>query len=41
LFGGKSGQLETNVIIAVEYDRIKQVGKLSPPAGAQVIDLKP
>ena len=39
LFDGKSNQLEQNVVIAVEQDRIKQVGKLSPPAGAQVIDL--
>jgi imidazolonepropionase-like amidohydrolase len=39
LFSAKSDQLESNVVIAVERDRIKQVGKLSPPAGAQVIDL--
>src|SRR5258708_1400086 len=39
LFDGKSDQLEPNVIIVVERDRIKQVGKVSPPAGAQVIDL--
>src|SRR5579864_486806 len=39
LFDGKSDQLQQNVTITVEHDRIKQVGKLSPPAGAQVIDL--
>src|SRR5262249_9278647 len=39
LFSAKSDQLESNVIIAVERDRIKQVGRSSPPAGAQVIDL--
>jgi len=39
LFDGKSDQLETNIVIAIERDRIKQVGRLSPPAGAQVIDL--
>src|SRR5215469_5962865 len=39
LFDGKSDQLEPNMIIAVERDRITQVGKFSPPAGAQVIDL--
>jgi hypothetical protein len=39
LFDGKSDQLEQNVVIAIEHDRIKQVGKFSPPAGAQVIDL--
>ena len=39
LFGGKSDQLERDVVIVVERDRITQVGKLSPPAGAQVIDL--
>ena len=39
LFGGKSDQLEQNVVIVIERDRIKQVGKFSPPAGAQVIDL--
>src|ERR1051326_6307537 len=38
LFSGKSDQVETDVVIADERDRIKQVGKLSPPAGAQVID---
>ena len=36
LFDGKSDQLETNMVIVVERDRIKQVGKFSPPAGAQV-----
>jgi hypothetical protein len=39
LFDGKSDQLEQNVVIGIEHDRIKQVGKFSPPAGAQVIDL--
>lgn len=39
LFNGKSDQLEPNVVIVVEHDRIKQVGKLSPPAEAQVLDL--
>lgn len=39
LFDGKSDQLEQNVVITVERDRIKQVGKFSPPAGAAVIDL--
>src|ERR1041385_7846330 len=39
LFSGKSDQLETDVVITIERDRIKQVGRLSPPAGAQVIDL--
>jgi imidazolonepropionase-like amidohydrolase len=39
LFDGKSDQLEPNVVITVERDRIRQVGKFSPPAGAQVIDL--
>lgn len=46
LFNGKSNQLEQNIVIVVERDRIKQVGKISPPAGAQgvnptVLDLKP
>jgi imidazolonepropionase-like amidohydrolase len=35
LFDGKSDQLESNVVIAVERDRIKQVGKSLPTAGAQ------
>src|SRR5215472_7227394 len=35
LFDSKSDQLEQNVVIAVERDRIKQVGKLAPPAGAE------
>ena len=39
LFDGKSDQLEPNMVITVERDRIKQVGRLAPPAGAQVIDL--
>ncbi|HMF15064.1 MAG TPA: amidohydrolase family protein, partial [Gemmataceae bacterium] len=39
LFDGKSDQLVSNAVIAVEHDRIRQVGKFSPPAGAQVIDL--
>jgi imidazolonepropionase-like amidohydrolase len=39
LFDGKSDQLEPNMVIVVERDRIKQVGNLSPPAGAQVINL--
>src|SRR5262245_50953908 len=39
LFDGKSDQLEPNVVIAVEGDRIKQVGKLSPPAGAQGVNV--
>lgn len=39
LFDGKSDQLESNMLITIERDRIKQVGKFSPPAGAQVIDL--
>jgi len=34
LFSGKSDQIETDVVIAVERDRIKQVGKLSPQAAA-------
>ena len=38
-FDGKSDRLERNVVIAVEHDRIKQVGRLSPPPGAPVIDL--
>ncbi len=38
LFDGKSDQLAQNVVIAVERDRIKQVGT-AVPAGAQVIDL--
>src|SRR5215475_8711998 len=39
LFDAKSNQLQPNMVIAVERDRIKQVGQASPPAGAQVIDL--
>src|SRR5437870_3146590 len=39
LFDGKSDKLETDMVIVVERDRIKQVGKYSPPAGAQIIDL--
>lgn len=39
LFDGKSDQLQSNVVIVVEHDRIKQVGKMSPTAGAPVIDL--
>ena len=39
LFNSRSDQLERNMVIVVERDRIKQVGKTSPPAGAQVIDL--
>jgi imidazolonepropionase-like amidohydrolase len=39
LFDGKSDQLQTNVVITIERDRIKQVGKSSPPANAQVVDL--
>ncbi len=39
LFDAKSDQLQQNIVIAVERDRIKQVGRLSLPAGAQVIDL--
>ena len=39
LFDGKSNQLEQNVVITIERDRIKQVAKTAPPAGAQVIDL--
>jgi imidazolonepropionase-like amidohydrolase len=39
LFDGKSDQLESNVVIVVEGDRIKNVGKGAPPAGAEVIDL--
>ena len=35
LFDGKSDQLEQNVVITVERDRIKQVGKSAPPAGAE------
>jgi imidazolonepropionase-like amidohydrolase len=38
LFDGESNQLETNMVITVEHDRIKQVGKFSPPAGAQVVN---
>jgi len=40
LFSGKSDQVETDVVITVERDRIKQVGKFPPAAGAQVIDLR-
>ncbi len=36
---GKSDQLEQDVFVVIERDRIKQVGKFSPPAGATVIDL--
>jgi hypothetical protein len=39
LFSGKTDHVEPDVVIVVERDRIKQVGKFSPPAGAQVIDL--
>src|SRR6266576_3718879 len=39
LFDGKSSQLEPNMVVVVERDRIKQVGKPSPPAGAKGIDL--
>ncbi len=39
MFDGKSDQLQQNVIIRVEHDRITQVGRTPPPAGAQVIDL--
>src|SRR5215467_10703669 len=39
LFDGKSDQVERDMIIAIERDRIKQVGKISLPAGAQAIDL--
>jgi imidazolonepropionase-like amidohydrolase len=35
LFDGKSDKLETDMVIVVERDRIKQVVKYSPPAGAQ------
>src|SRR5262249_4023780 len=36
---GNANELGLNMVIAIERDRIKQVGKFSPPAGAQVIDL--
>src|SRR6185312_8601000 len=39
LFDGKSDRLEPNIVITIERDRIKQVGKLSLPAGAEIIDL--
>ncbi|HLK54594.1 MAG TPA: hypothetical protein VKU42_14130, partial [Candidatus Angelobacter sp.] len=39
LFDGKANQLEPNMVIVIERDRIKQVGKFSPPTGAQIIDL--
>jgi dihydroorotase-like cyclic amidohydrolase len=39
LFDGKSDQLEPNMVITVERDRIKQVDNFSPPAGAHVIAL--
>src|ERR1051326_1671625 len=39
LFDGKSDQLEANMVIVVNRERIKQVGKLLPPAGAPVIEL--
>lgn len=39
LFDGRSDQIQRDAVITVERDRIKQVGKFSPPAGAQVIDL--
>src|SRR5947209_9168872 len=35
LFDGKSDKLQTDTVIVVERDRIKQVVKYSPPAGAQ------
>ena len=38
LFDSKSDQLQQNVVIVVERDRIKQVGKLTPPAGAQGVN---
>src|SRR5215475_15524386 len=39
LFDAKSNQLQSNVVVAIERDRIKQVGQVSPPTGAPVIDL--
>src|SRR5690349_4057666 len=39
LFSGKSDSLEQNVVVVIERDRIKQVGRLPLPAGAQVVDL--
>src|SRR5690349_16326812 len=39
LFSGKSDQVETDLVITIERDRIKQVGKFPLPADAQVIDL--
>src|ERR1041385_5018460 len=39
LFDAKSDKLEPGMVIVVEHDRIKQVGKFSPPPGAAVIDL--
>ena len=39
LFDGKSDKLETDMVIVVERDRIKQVVKYSPPAGAQGVSL--
>ncbi|HEY2169796.1 MAG TPA: amidohydrolase family protein [Candidatus Angelobacter sp.] len=38
LFDGKSDKLEPNMVITVERDRIKQVGKVSLPAGAQGVN---
>src|SRR5215467_13424790 len=39
LFDAKSNQLQSNVVVAIERDRIKQVGQVTPPTGAPVIDL--
>src|SRR5215468_2213877 len=39
LFDAKSNQLQSNVVVAIERDRIKQVGQVTPPTGAPLIDL--
>jgi imidazolonepropionase-like amidohydrolase len=38
LFDGKSDQVETDMLIVVERDRIKQVSKYSPPKSAQGVN---
>ena len=39
LFSGKSDQVESDMVIVVEHDRIRQVVKYSPPAGAQGVNV--
>src|SRR4051812_4501228 len=34
-----SAQLEQNVVITVQGERIKSIGKFSPPPGSEVVDL--